>query len=309
MTRCLVCLFCLTAIAASAAQDTKSEVDRLFRQASSGEIRFQKLVQPSKDSLSAMGDSAAKYLVAKLTTTDAREKLTLVDIFRGMGKTSTPYLVTALSSDNKDQLRTTARCLADVKDTSAIDDLLKVTTHPDFTVRGEAITAIGKSGGGEGTAKLLEPMLKDSVDLVRKCIVYGLGANKSQGSIPVLIAALNDDSYAVRLCAYDALVAFDSAAHEIILSSLAESDSVSQKDLLIRLCGQLGIRSSKAAIGKLLADSSPVTRGWAVWSYSRIGDKSVMSKLQFMLENETDLFVRTQLREAIAFLANSKSDE
>ena len=288
------------------AADTKSEVDRLFRQASSGEIRFQKLVQPSKDSLSAMGDSAAKYLVAKLDVTDAREKLTLVDIFRGIGKKATPYLVAALKTDNKDQLRTTSRCLADIKDTSAIGSLMKITSHSDFTVRGEAITAIGKSGGGEATAKLLAPLLTDSVDIVRKCVVYGLGAVKSRASVPLLIRSLDDGDYAVRLCAYDALASLDSVAHAQLDSSLDAPISNQQQALLIRLCGQLNIKSTKATIQKSLEDSTAVIRGWAIWAYAKLDERNARTRLESLAKTESDPFVTSQIRDALVILSTPK---
>ena len=288
------------------AADTKSEVDRLFRQASSGEIRFQKLVQPSKDSLSAMGDSAAKYLVAKLDVTDAREKLTLVDIFRGIGKKATPFLVAALKTDNKDQLRTTSRCLADIKDTSAIGSLMEITSHSDFTVRGEAITAIGKSGGGEATAKLLAPLLTDSVDIVRKCVVYGLGAVKSRASVPLLIRSLDDGDYAVRLCAYDALASLDSLAHAQLDSSLDAPISNQQQALLIRLCGQLNIKSTKATIQKSLEDSTAVIRGWAVWAYAKLDERNAKTRLESLAKTESDPFVTSQIRDALVILSTPK---
>ena len=289
--------------------DTQSEVNRLWRQASSGEIRFQKLVQPSKDSLSAMGDSAAKYLVDKLNTTDAREKLTLVDIFRGIGKKSTPYLTKSLQTENKDQLRTVCRCLADVKDSSAIPALLKIVTHADFTVRGEAITAIGKSGAGVSTSKLLEPMFSDSIDLVRKCVAYGLGVNKDVGSLPALVTALTDNSFMVRLCAYDAIAAFDSLAHKEILHALGNPQSRGQQVLLLRLAGQLGIKQAKPLIVKSLEDSSSVVRGWSVWSFARVGDNSTKSRLEELRKSEKDIFVLTQLQDALAYLSTSKAHE
>ena len=288
------------------AVDTKSEVDRLFRQASSGEIRFQKLVQPSKDSLSAMGDSAAKYLVAKLDVTDAREKLTLVDIFRGIGKKATPYLVAALKTENKDQLRTTSRCLADIKDSTAISSLMTITSHSDFTVRGEAITAIGKSGGGEATAKLLTPLLTDSVDIVRKCVVYGLGAVKSRASIPLLIRSLDDGDFAVRLCAYDALASLDSLAHAQLDSSLDAPISNQQQALLMRLCGQLNIKSTKATIQKSLDDSTAVIRGWAVWAYAKLDERNAKTRLESLAKTESDTFVTSQIRDALVILSTPK---
>lgn len=309
MIRLFLYIVILSFAANALAQDTKSEVNRLFRQASSGEIRFQSVVKPSKDSLIAMADSASKYLVEKLTTTDAREKVTLVEIFRGIGKSATPYLVEALVTDNKDQLRTTARCLAEVKDTAAITHLLPATKHQDFTVRAEAVTAIGKSGGGTSTADLLESLVSDSVDIVRKCVMYGLGINKSPGSVPILIKSLVDKSFVVRLTAYDALVAIDSAAHGQIVAAFANSANQQERVLLLRLAGQLRISQAKTLIQESLLDSSSLVRGWAVWSHARVGDKSAKSRIEKMSKSEQDEFVLSQIQDALGHLSTLKPDE
>ncbi len=307
--RGLICSLCLWLVSTATGQGTGAEVDRLFRQASSGEIRFQSVVKPSKDSLIAMADSASKYLVAKLNTTDAREKVTLVEIFRGIGKSATPYLTSALKTENKDQLRTTARCLAEVKDTAAIVFLTPATQHGDFTVRAEAITAIGKSGGGETTARLLESLLADPVDIVRKSVIYGMGTNRAAGSIPRLIASLNDKSFVVRLSAYDALVALDSLAHASIATALATAVTERQLVLLLRLGGQLKIAKTKSRVAQALVDSSSLVRGWAVWSWARLDEKSAESKLEQLIGAESDQFVLSQIQDALAYLSASKSHE
>ncbi len=307
--RRLICTLCLMFASVALGQGTDAEVNRLFRQASSGEIRFQNVVKPSKDSLIAMADSASKYLLAKLNTTDAREKVTLVEIFRGIGKSATPYLVSALKTDNKDQLRTTSRCLAEVKDTAAIGHLLPATKHADFTVRAEAVTAIGKSGGGESTARLLQSMLADTVDLVRKSVVYGMGTNKAVSSIPLLISSLNDESFAVRLSAYDALVAMDSMAYARISPALSEAATEQQFVLLLRLSGQLKCAKAKPAVIDALANESSLVRGWAVWSLARLDTKSAKPKLEKLTKIESDQFVQSQIQDALLYLSTLKSDE
>lgn len=282
--------------------DTKSEIDRLFRQASSGEIRFTKLVQPSKDSLSAMKDSAAKYLVDKLATTDAREAWTLIDVYRGIGTKSTAYLIAALKTDNKYQLRNACRCLGDVKDSTAVDALLMVAIHPDYTVRSEAITAIGKSGGGVATATRLEPFLRDSIAVVRKSCVAGLGNLKSLSSIDLIVSSLADAHFSVRLTAYDALVAFDSAVARQVSSLLDSVRAPMIAALAIRLTGQLRLHQSEALIDHYLVSDDPSLRGWAVWSCGRLRGKVAQEQFLKMQATEKDIFVRSMLGEAVSYL-------
>jgi HEAT repeat protein len=296
-------------LASTLLADTRSEVNRLFQQASSGEIRFTKLVQPSKDSLSAMKDSAAKYLVDRLTTTDAREALTLVDIFRGMGKVGTPYLIGALNTTNKYQLRTTCRCLADVKDSTAIDALLQTATNADYTVRSEAITAVGKSGGGAATATKLEPFLKDPVFSVRKSAVYGLGVLKIPASLDLLIASLDDQHFGVRLTAYDALVSFDTLARERVAALVDTVTNPAVAALAIRLAGQLRIHQVEPKIESYLTDGNPLLRGWAVWSWGRLQGKGALARLEELAARENDLFVKSLLAETGDYIDTLTSHE
>jgi HEAT repeat protein len=289
--------------------DSKSEVERLFQTASSGEIRYVKLVQPAKDSLAAMKDSAAKYLVSKLTTTDAREAQTLTEIYRGIGKAATPYLVAALTTDNKYQLRTTSRCLAEVKDSNAVDALLKAATNQDYTVRAEALAAVGKSGGGMSTAARLEPFYRDSIYSVRKSCVYGLGRLRSTTSLDLLIRALADSHFGVRLTAYDALVSFDSLAYENVAALLDTAKESSVTGLAIRLSGQLRIQQVEPKLASFLTDNNPLLRGWAVWSWGRLRGKAAVAQIDDLLKQESDLFVKSQLVETRAYLDTLTSHE
>lgn len=304
MRRLLSTGIILVSLATVSGADQTGEMERLWRQAASGEIRFQKLVQPSKDSLSAMGEVAAQFLVSKLGTADAREKWALVDIYRGIGKTATPFLIPALNTDNKDQLRTTCRCLAEVKDTAALDALVGVAKHLDFTVRVEAVTAIGKTGGERGS-RLLEPFLTDSVSLVRKAAVAGLGMIKSPGSSVLLMRALNDHYYGVRLAAYGGLAGLDSVVHQVVLTELPFTHGRT-KALLLRLCGQLRILESRPELERSLSEPDGVMRGWAVWSLGRVLGEKSRSLMSWLARSEPDLFVRSQAESILTMLDTSR---
>jgi hypothetical protein len=289
--------------------DTKSEVERLFQTASSGEIRYVKLVQPAKDSLAAMKDSAAKYLVSKLCTTDAREAQTLTEIYRGIGKAGTKYLVAALSTDDKYQLRVTSRCLAEVKDSTAIDALLIAATNSDYTVRAEALAAAGKSGGGAATAARLEPFFNDSIYSVRKSCVYGLGHLKSLSSLDLLLRALSDPHFGVRLTAFDAIVSFDSLARNKVAALLDTVRVTPVTCLAIKLVGQLRIHQVEPKLASYLADGNPLLRGWAVWSWGRLKGKDATAQLDELQKRENDLFVKSMLTDTRVYIDTLTSHE
>ena len=145
--------------------------------------------------------------------------------------------------------------------------------------------------------------------MVRKSIVCGMGTNKAASSVPLLIASLNDESFAVRLSAYDALVVMDSLVHESIISALSNAARERQFVLLLRLAGQLKIAKAKSPVFAALTNESALIRGWAVWSCARLDAKSARSRLEKLTKAEQDQFVQSQIQDALVYLSTSKLDE
>ncbi|MCK4858587.1 MAG: HEAT repeat domain-containing protein [candidate division Zixibacteria bacterium] len=306
ISRAIIFILALTSLLRA---DTKSEIDRLFMQASSGEVRYRDLVQPARDSLIALGDSAAKYLALKLNSTDARERHTLVDIFGAIGPAATPYLLAALNTDNNDQLRTTARCLGEVKDTTAIADLLRVASHNDYTVRSQAVTAIGKIGGDDRLAATMTRFASDSIELVRKSAVVALRRIRSPSSVTALIAALDDDNFAVRLTAVDALLDLDTLATPQIIDLLETTTHRRTQALALRLIGELELFAAMKQVEKLTDAADPMVRGWAFWSWGRLRGPGIIHRLRSLEVIEDNLFVKSQLNETIDYLQRLSADE
>ena len=183
---------------------------------------------------------------------------------------------------------------------------MKVTNNSDYTVRSEAVTAIGKSGGGEKTASLLEPLLHDSIAYVRKSCVAGLGLLKVKASLPSLINALNDRHYAVRLAAYDAIVAFDTLAKASVAALLDTVTNTMTTAFAIRLAGELHVQQSVNKVIGFIGYPDPLLSGWAIWSTSRLEGKNSKSRLEQLQSTESDLFVRSLLSESLLYLDTLK---
>ena len=287
----------------------KEDVDRLFMQASDGGVKHRDLVQPAKDSLIAMADSAAKYLAAKLDSDDARERHTLVDIYKGIGTAATPYLLQALETDDENQLRTACRCLGDVKDPAAIEDLFAIAAHEDYTVRAAAITAIGKTGGDDSVAIGVAGHLGDSVYVVRKSAVAALGRIAAPRSLADLAMALDDEHFGVRLTAKDALARYGEQATPTVLELLKQNRSFRFKSLGLRLAGELRRGATMAAVEESTTHIDPLVRGWAYWAWGRLRGAAVLERLQSLLVTEKDPFVKSQLQTTIDYLSAIDQDD
>jgi HEAT repeat protein len=149
--------------------------------------------------------------------------------------------------------------------------------------------------------------LTDSIYLVRKSCVAALDRIKSATSIPVLAQALSDDRFEVRLTAYQALLDFDSLAYPQVLALLRDAPSNRVEAMAVRLAGVLEIADAAAHVKNRLTADDAVVRGWACWSYARLG--ATASELETMLADEQDDFVKSQLATSLEYLRNYTADE
>jgi len=205
-------------------------------------------------------------------------------------------------TDDKQQLKTTARALGEVMDTLATESLLKVTEHPDYTVRSQAITSLGKIGGDDQLAEGLSIFLADSVYVVRKSGTVALGRIGSESSLQHLAEALRDHHFSVRLTAYDAILKYDSLAHPIVADLLKNSTDDRTKALVIRLAGELNIIALTDRIEQFLSNENDLVRGWSAWSWGRLEGQRALGRLKEMREEESSLLVQSLIDDTIRHL-------
>ncbi len=231
----------------------RAKVDSLFLRASSGQLKFRELNEPSKKALREML-AAIPYLVEKLTLRDARERRTLIDILGKMPEAVLPVCSAALSS-NKDIVKTACEILALVRDTvktghAATPFLLEARKHPELQARGYAIFALGK-WGGKGAGEALLEALGDSVNLVRVQAAAALGHLKDTLTLPNLIQALDDEYYGVRFAAAGSLAKFDSPAVPYLLK-LLNSDAPMVRQLSAEALGKIRSRAAVPRLSRML---------------------------------------------------------
>ncbi|MDF1546080.1 MAG: HEAT repeat domain-containing protein, partial [bacterium] len=116
----ILVLACMIAASSQAQTVPNSIVDSIFVIASSGEIKYRDQVQPAIDSLAALGAEISPHLIDKFTTKSARERLTIIQIFKKIGSPSLPYLIPALSRPEPLVVQRVCWALGDVGDTAAV---------------------------------------------------------------------------------------------------------------------------------------------------------------------------------------------
>ena len=279
-----------------------ARVSHLFVIASEGSVRYQSMVQPAKDTLAMMGAKAAPWLAQRLSTSDARERLTLADIFEKMGKVATPFIIPYLDSAGEDFPRNAARALTRIKDTAAVPALLAHMDHPNFSVRSDVATALGKTGDRRAGNVLVQHLLDDADGDVRKSCAVALGLIGDKNNAPALYTALDDEFYGVRQTALISIEQLNpepiwmsqpipSAQHRATRTPLGFGVRAS-------LIVSLGISSDKKA-RKYLAESlnshDPMDRGFAIEALGLKPTRESAKVVARMKTRENDPFVLAQI--------------
>lgn len=222
----------------------KKKVDSLFVIASSGEIQFKDLVQPAIDSLAAMGGEITPLLIAKFITKSARERVTLMNIIRKIGRPAVPHLIDALGDSDGLIVSRVCGSLGDLKDSSAVEPLIGVKDHSRWQVREQAIGALGDIRDAQGSEAVVAALV-DSIGEVRKSACVSAGKIDIETAIPQLVSRLGDDFYGARMSAKEALLKMDTAT---VISAIADSMLSENKFVGLISCQILGEYKTETAL-------------------------------------------------------------
>lgn len=271
----------------------RAKVDSLFIRASSGQLKYRDLVEPSKKALREL-PAAIPYLVEKLSIRDAREKRTLIDILGKMPDAVLP-VCSATQSPNRDVVKTACEILAELKDSRATPYLVKVLDHPDILARGYAAVALGKCSG-RGAKEGLLKALKDSVNFVRTQAAAGLGFLKDAATLPNLINSLQDEYYGVRFAAVNSLIKFDSSAVSYLLKTL-DADEPMVRQLSAESLGKIRARRAVPHLSKLLKSPLSSDRLSAIEALAQINSPSAQRLLSSHIEK--DVLVKARKKDLL----------
>jgi len=277
-------------------------VDRLFIQASSGEVMFRDLVQPSKDSIAALGAKALPRMLSRLTARDARERWTISEIFEKIGSVATDSLLSYLGSEDEYVLLNIGRCLGRIKDTSSTMPCLPMLEHQKYPVRSEFASTLGKNQDPRAVPALIIRLQADTVDDVRKSAAVAQGRIADTLAIRPLIAALDDPYFGVRKCASGALLKFSPVPILEIAEAVERLDGVGRGTAMETL-GKSQDKRAEKLLKYYLQSPEPLLRGYAIDALADLDTKGARRALRkFKADTEPDFFVRSRLRAALARL-------
>ena len=300
--RFLIVIFSLFLASNAGAQGVSDSlnaaVDSLFVRASSINVYYADLVQPSKEALGRMGGVAVPRLVEKMKTQDAREMQTLEDVFKLIGASAVPPLVDALGSENVYRRRLAARVLGEIRDSSSVEGLLKYADDDDFRMRAGVVSALGKVGQKRAVPKMRDA-LRDQDYLVRTSAAIALSNFKDSTNVIPLIRALSDQYYGVRFSAATALSNIGRPAVRPIVDALRVPGDTLSYYLLIEIAGNLADTRFLEPLVKIVNSDDPYARAFAAEALGKLGNEASLKALQDRYEIETHPLVISKIEAVV----------
>ncbi|MBI5265983.1 MAG: HEAT repeat domain-containing protein [candidate division Zixibacteria bacterium] len=220
----------------SAGTELQKRFETLFVRATTGEIKYQNLVKPAKDSIAAMGAEAVPFLIDKCDTKSARERVAIIEMLKQIGRPAVPGLVKGLRRTNGLVVERVCMALAEIADSSSVPGLLTVTGHSRWQVREQAVGALGKCKDHRADSAVAAALV-DTIGQVRKSAAVASGQLNLNPLVPQLVHLLADDFYGARMCALETLLGLDTAN---VIGAIADSMVSSNASIGDRACAVLG---------------------------------------------------------------------
>jgi HEAT repeat protein len=201
-----------------------------------------------------------------------------------------PRLIEALESDSRDTRATAARRLAEMKERAAIPTLMKLLRDDDWRVREAAAVALGKlkaAGAVRGMLETLRYGRPGPFGGGNHAVILGAIREIGPPAVPVLIDALNDSDWRIRLHAIDVLGQINALeAIPDLIAALYDTEKRVRWRASDAL-GEMGCVEAVPALLDLLNDRVDEVRITAASALGRIGHREgIVGLLKLLHDND-----------------------
>jgi HEAT repeat protein len=177
---------------------------KLFDQVAHPYLKYQDLKEPSREALVELGSEAARVLMTKMRSRNARELHGLEDVLEDIGEAALPHLHEATGDTCGRARRLAVRILGKIGSPASIPHILPFLDDTSWKARSVAVEALGDIGDPSTLDALLE-RARDPVEEVRGQAAHALSFFPGRRSHAMLFRLLSDDRARVRYAAFTSL--------------------------------------------------------------------------------------------------------
>ncbi len=247
--------------------------------------------------LVGLAEKAVPYLIGRLQTRDLASNASARQLLVEIGPPAVPELLRLVEEGGPTEAEAAMAVLGRIGDPRAATPLAEKAKSPQWRTRAAAAAGMGALRG-EDTRLVLEQLLRDEDEDVRRTALMALRYRGETGSADAVSDLLGDPVFANRFAAADALIGLGVRVPPHVLS-LVGSQQPEVKHLSLETCGRLASKQSVDMLINLLASDNWGDRAFAAEALCRIGDKSACGKLQELERQETNGLVLAKVRGAM----------
>jgi HEAT repeat protein len=293
----------MLALSVQAQVEVDPVIDSLFIIASSGEVMHQEAREPAMDSIATYGTTAVPFLIAKLDAISRQEKWTALWVLQRIGGPAVPFLVENLSSPDGEHVQRVCWALSTVGDSTAVEGLVKVMSHPRWQVREEALGALGHIKDHRADSVVLQS-LGDSIGQVRKGGAVAAGVLLPPSGVKPLITLLSDDFYGARMSAFESLAEYDTASVNRVLTPILPQLKEYAANLACQLLGETKSSRGLMLLNNMTISPDPALRSYAELALIQADPEDKLGYQKILLDRETDRLNRIKLESTIKIVTD-----
>ncbi len=180
---------------------------RLFWVASSGEPKWAEIRNKAESTLVKRDSLAVPFLLTKLSTDDARQRQTVNQILKKIGKDAVKPLLAVVDTAPDFEIATLAiATLGDIGDSTCIPKLIKLSNDTAGRIRSSAVGALMTMPlGSEVITNRIRALALDPWSGIRRTALRGLILEADVKSVSNIVNALADSVWPVRETVIQAL--------------------------------------------------------------------------------------------------------
>ena len=294
----LIVSFALGLLSSAVAEDSlKVKIDSMFLIASSGDFKFRELVQPTIEDIAEIGVDAVPFLIDRLGTEDARERVTCRQIFQKIGPSAVPLLNDALMETDSLQLSRVALMLFYIPDSSSVDNLMKAYDNDYYWARYQITRALGKIGDMKARP-IIETAFNDTIELVRTMAAVAAGRIDPAAFFPELINALDDNYYGVRMASLEALTELDCKdKHKLLPPALPAAETDISRNLILQVMAADSCVYNPDNLRPILESSDPVAQSLALKIMAKDEGMKIIEEFAESFSASDNLLLRQTIKE------------
>jgi HEAT repeat protein len=200
--------------------------------------------------------------------------------------------INALKNGNVREQLSAIKALGKIKDRKAFEALVETIKENKWLTKSQALWRLSETGNPEA-AELFENVFNDKsnpyADHFRRNALAGLGKINNPITFQIVVNALEDESWLIRLDACRILGAIKGADSIDLLVGLVNDKDRSVRIALAETLGKIDSQKTVEVLSKLLEDKDPWVRVWAVKSLGKNGgQEAIQVILKVIKESESE---------------------